>query len=68
MLAQKVQTALRKYHVHAIVGNLLHTRYDEVTLTVPGKVTSLRRPNGDDIESIVVSELVRLHEEYTRNV
>lgn len=60
-----MEGALRKYGVHAVVGNLLQTRYDEVTLTtLEASGRKLAKPKGECIEQVVVSAVARLHEEY----
>lgn len=71
--AVQATKALDSYKVHAVVANMLHTRKDRVLLVLqqPGgsssQVQDLRRPaDVKYIESILVPEVVRLHEEYRK--
>lgn len=61
ILQRKVDSAIQKYGVHCVVGNILETRYSRVTVSEKGQTTVLERPDGDDIESILIPYLVQSH-------
>lgn len=65
LLTKKVSQALKKYSINAVVGNILETRYDEVTITNRDSTEHIRRTAKDeDIESVLVSNLIARHKCY----
>lgn len=62
-MKSKAEAALRRYRTHAVVGNILETRYKEVTLVSQGE-TKVLRPLDAGIDDVLVRELVRRHAEF----
>lgn len=64
MLNRKVKTSLEKYGVHCVVGNILNTRYLQVSLTTQTQSLDIRRVDDSYIESLLITEIVQLHSEH----
>lgn len=65
LLGKKSSQALDKYQVDAVVGNLLHTRYDEVIVASrTGSETIARDLDVQQIESLLVSNIIDRHSRY----
>lgn len=65
LLGKKSSQALDKYQVDAVVGNLLHSRYEEVIVTSrTGSETITRDPDVEHIESLLVSNIIARHSRY----
>lgn len=60
----KVARAIEKYGIHCVVGNVLDTRYLQVSLTTRTQNLVIRRTDEHNIESPLVEEIVRLHSKY----
>lgn len=62
ILLEKARKALLQYDMRVVVGNLLDTRYDVVTLVTLGETYEIRKTaKCQEIESALVAELIRLH-------
>jgi len=67
LLSRKVSKALKMYGVDVVVGNILNTRYDQVTVTSSTASQIVYRPeNGNTIETALVAELVLRHNQRGR--
>lgn len=65
LLNQKMKAAMEKYSVDAVVGNILETRYDVVTIhSVMGTEIIRRSKGGKDIEHDLVSRLIGYHSQF----
>lgn len=50
------------------MGNLLHTRYEEVLVTDSSRCKHLKRTaGGDDLESTLISEIASRHDRYVKD-
>ena len=67
ILLQKASRAMEKYGVHMVVGNLLHTRYDQVHLLFSPKdeFTTLDKPSGghnkEALEELLLEAIIEAH-------
>lgn len=73
ILVQKARYALDRYSHHLVIGNLLSTRKWEVVLVsakgedwvrLPGGKESVERGDAVEIETLIVPEVQRLHNEH----
>lgn len=54
--------------MHCVIGNILDKRYDEVLIIDSKEKKLLQRQNGDEeLETVLVSEIARMHEQYIEN-
>lgn len=82
ILEQKVKQAIENYDVHLVIGNVLDTRYDKVTLferendhnkSMNLKATEVTRSDSkkdyddDELEDNIISHVVEKHFEYIAN-
>lgn len=67
ILLQKASRAMEKYGVHMVVGNLLHTRYDQVHLlfSPTDEFTTLDKPSGghnkEALEELLLEAIIEAH-------
>ena len=69
ILLKKARGAIAKYGMGCVVANILHTRYDRITLVRPtptapeGEARVVEREPGSDtlLETVFVPELCELH-------
>ena len=79
ILRQKAERAVDKYGCHMVIGNLLHTRHDEVWILAPETrndaakpvqewplhdITRPRNSDPDALESLIIDFVVQAHFEY----
>ncbi|CAG0879958.1 unnamed protein product, partial [Cyprideis torosa] len=64
-LVKRAEEALTKYGHHLVIANELQSRKEKVILVHrSGEVKELRRPPDQDIESVIVEEVCRLHQKH----
>ena len=79
ILRSKAERAVQKYNCHMVIGNLLHTRHDQVWVLSPSQTDQLtttvkdwpmqeiRKPRSSDpdaLEGLIVDFVVQAHFEY----
>lgn len=70
ILIEKARTALKRYNHQLVIGNLLQTRKQEVVFVTPHggeqwvRLTPDQIEHNVDIESVIVPEIVKFHEEW----
>ena len=83
ILRQKAERAVTKYNCHMVIGNLLHTRHDQVWILAPPSTSdgnmpsvqewpmiSVNRPKhseSDVLEGLILDAVVEAHFEYISN-
>lgn len=80
ILRKKAERAVQKYGCHMVIGNLLHTRHDEVWILAPSqrdertspdvsdwpmeKISKPRSSESDALEELIIESVVQTHFEY----
>ncbi|KAI0462162.1 hypothetical protein LJB42_004250 [Komagataella kurtzmanii] len=70
ILLSKARGALERYNHQLVIGNLLQTRKKEVVFVTPEegehwiRLTDEQHANGTEIESLIIPEIMSLHEKW----
>jgi phosphopantothenate-cysteine ligase len=73
LLLPKSRQALERYQHHLVIGNLLQNRKQEVKFVTKDAVKTLRLTDQEvkdnvEIESLIIPEVIRMHEEWINQV
>jgi len=68
ILFDKARASIRKYGMHVVVANELHTRNQKVVLVTLEKLVDVEKPESEELEVPLITSLVSLHADYIASV